>query len=33
MSGFFTWLEQAVAYLAAVTALGALCFVAMKLLA
>jgi len=33
MSNFIAWLEQAVAYIAAVTGLGALSFVAMRLLA
>ena len=33
MSNFFGWLEQAVTYIAAVTGLGALSFVAMRLLA
>jgi hypothetical protein len=33
MSGFLSWLEQAVFYIAAVMGLGALSFVAMRLLA
>ncbi len=33
MGGFLHWLEGAVTYVAMVTGLGALCFVAMRLLA
>lgn len=33
MDGFLHWLEGAITYVAAVTGLGALCFVAMRLLA
>jgi|SoiMethySBSTD1v2_1073268.scaffolds.fasta_scaffold2566814_2 hypothetical protein len=33
MSGFIHWLEGAVTYIAAVTGLSVLCFVAMRLLA
>jgi hypothetical protein len=33
MGGFFQWLEGAVTYIAAVTGLSVLCFVAMRLLA
>ncbi len=33
MGGFFQWLEGAIAYIAAVTGLSVLCFVAMRLLA
>lgn len=33
MSEFIQWLEGAVTYVAMVTGLGALCFVAMRLLA
>jgi hypothetical protein len=33
MSAILTWIEQALIYVVAVTGLGALCFVAMKLLA
>jgi hypothetical protein len=33
MGGFFHWLEGAITYIAAVTGLSVLCFVAMRLLA
>jgi hypothetical protein len=33
MSGFIQWLEGAITYIAAVTGLSVLCFVAMRLLA
>lgn len=33
MGEFFQWLEGTIAYIAAVTGLGVLCFVAMRLLA
>ncbi len=33
MGGFFQWLEGAIAYIAAVTALSVLSFIAMRLLA
>ena len=33
MSDFLGWLEQTVFYIGAVTGLGALCFIAMRMLA